>query len=441
MKTVTRISDALLGILLALISISFLLVREHLWLIALFAPLYVAANLLPGVFDPDAEGTRLRLLKHGAVTVCNMLFASAVSVCYHICLAFELLPDDYMSLVWSAVWSVCLLAVTFAGGIFFMYVTSGQLRVKWRALGVIFGFIFPINLIVLGVMLDITLREVSFESMRIRRNAERSADGVCKTKYPVLLVHGFFFRDWPLFNYWGRIPKELEVNGATVYYGNHQSARPVPDSAMELARRIRGIIEETGCERVNVIAHSKGGVDMRYALEHLGIAPLVASLTTVSTPHRGCIFAERLLEKIPDDIQRRVAGAYNRALRLLGDTDPDFLAAARDLTAAVCTERDAYPPPEGVYIRSVGSHQKKARYGRFPLNLSYHLVRHYDGPNDGMVALSSFAWGDEYILLEPKGKRGISHCDMIDLNRENIKGFDVREFYVGLVSELKKRGL
>ena len=30
---------------------------------------------------------------------------------------------------------------------------------------------------------------------------------------------------------------------------------------------------------------------------------------------------------------------------------------------------------------------------------------------------------------------------MIDLNRENIEGFDVREFYVQLVAELKTRGL
>ena len=31
--------------------------------------------------------------------------------------------------------------------------------------------------------------------------------------------------------------------------------------------------------------------------------------------------------------------------------------------------------------------------------------------------------------------------DMIDLNRENIRGFDVREFYVQLVANLKERGL
>ena len=30
---------------------------------------------------------------------------------------------------------------------------------------------------------------------------------------------------------------------------------------------------------------------------------------------------------------------------------------------------------------------------------------------------------------------------MIDLNRENIRDFDVREFYVELVNGIKKRGL
>ena len=40
----------------------------------------------------------------------------------------------------------------------------------------------------------------------------------------------------------------------------------------------------------------------------------------------------------------------------------------------------------------------------------------------------------------PPGRRGISHGDMIDLNRQNIRGFDVREFYVSLVRDLKSQG-
>ena len=79
--------------------------------------------------------------------------------------------------------------------------------------------------------------------------------------------------------------------------------------------------------------------------------------------------------------------------------------------------------------------------GRFPLNLSYSFVKYFDGPNDGLVSVDAMKWGDSFRFIEPPGKRGVTHADVIDLNRENIEGFDVREFYVQLVSDLKEKGL
>ena len=55
-------------------------------------------------------------------------------------------------------------------------------------------------------------------------DAARAGDKVCATKYPILMVHGVFFRDFRYLNYWGRIPAELEKNGARIFYGNRQSA-------------------------------------------------------------------------------------------------------------------------------------------------------------------------------------------------------------------------
>ena len=52
----------------------------------------------------------------------------------------------------------------------------------------------------------------------------------------------------------------------------------------------------------------------------------------------------------------------------------------------------------------------------------------------------SMKWGEHFIFLTTPTGRGISHGDVIDLNRENITGFDVREFYVNLVHDLKERG-
>ena len=57
---------------------------------------------------------------------------------------------------------------------------------------------------------------------------------------------------------------------------------------------------------------------------------------------------------------------------------------------------------------------------RFPLNFTYHLARYFDDANDGLVGEKSFPWGESFEMLTVNGTRGISHGDMIDLNRENI---------------------
>ena len=265
---------------------------------------------------------------------------------------------------------------------------------------------------------------------------------VCKTKYPILLVHGVFFRDSKIFNYWGRIPSELKKNGATVFYGEHPSALSIADSAAVLTKRIKDIVEQTGCEKVNIIAHSKGGLDCRYAISNLDAAPYVASLTTINTPHRGCKFADYLLKKAPKFLRKRVEKTYNSTLKKLGDKNPDFMAAAKDLTSENCIKLDKeMVVPKEIYCSSVGSVINHFTHGKFPLGFTYYFVRIFDGPNDGLVGADSFEWGEDYTLLRTKGFRGISHGDVIDMNRENLRGFDVREFYVGLASKLKSKGL
>ena len=75
-------------------------------------------------------------------------------------------------------------------------------------------------------------------------NLSRNDDKICKTKYPIVLVHGVFFRDSKLLNYWGRIPGELINNGATIFYGDHQSALSVKESGEELKERIIDIVNK-----------------------------------------------------------------------------------------------------------------------------------------------------------------------------------------------------
>lgn len=331
--------------------------------------------------------------------------------------------------------------ILFWNGIIRVYLTSVQLGMKWRVIGIVCGWIPIAHIYALCRIIDIAGSEVVYENEKYILNRIRAENEECRTRYPILLVHGVFFRDFRFFNYWGRIPAELKRNGADIYYGSQQSAASVAECGEELAARIRQIVRETGCDKVNIIAHSKGGLDSRYAISVCGAADCVATLTTVNTPHNGCFFADHLLEKIPDRVCHSVASKYNAALSHFGDHDPDFMEAVRDLTASSCAELNKMlPDSPQVFYQSVGTKMNRASGGRFPLNMVYPVVKHFDGDNDGLVAVDSMKWGSNFIHLSVPEGRGISHGDMIDLNRENIPGFDVREFYVGLVHELKEMG-
>ena len=416
----------------------FFLNGHYGWLVLLI-PAALVINAVTG-FYKSVPGKRLKICSHG--TECLIIFCITLifSVSWHIRLSMMIIPTAMPVLAGSAAFCILLEFIIFWNGIISVYCTSVQLGIKLRAVGLVLGWLPPANLIALGKIISVCEREIKLETKKHNLNMSRRDRQICKTKYPLLLVHGVFFRDFKRINYWGRIPGELIANGATVYYGEHSSAASVEDSAEEITERIKQIVAETGCEKVNIIAHSKGGLDCRCAIA--GIAgEYVASLTTINTPHRGCGFADYLLSKVPEKIKANVENTYNAAARKIGDADPDFMAAVTDLTAEKCKLFDAeHPAPDNVYCQSVGSVLKKASGGKFPLNFSYHLVNYIDGENDGLVSVDSFSWGEKYTLLRPPYRRGISHGDMVDLNRENIRGFDVREFYVELVSDLREKG-
>ncbi len=441
MKIFGRILNTLL--LFAVANCYFALESTRQWIaIPVLVVVFVLINLFPSPAGHRVPTFRLRVCSDGAELLILFLTTSVLSSVYHLFLAFRLFPAQWKTWVFSALLAIGVEAILFWNGIIRVYAASLQLGIHRRVVGIVCGWIPVVNIVALCLILHTVSQEVSFETRKIAIDSQRAAAKICCTKYPLLLVHGVFFRDFRCFNYWGRIPKALKANGARIFYGNHQSAASVADSAQELTDRIKAIVEETGCEKVNIIAHSKGGLDCRYALSRLQAAPYVASLTTINTPHRGCLFAEYLLEKSPKGLLDAVARKYEAAMRKCGDLHPDFKAAVWDLTASACRERNAQcPDVPGVYYQSFGSRLNRPANAKFPLNFTHVLARYFDGPNDGLVAETSFPWGTDYTFLRTNGNRGISHGDMIDLNRENIPGFDVREFYVEVVSRLRMRGL
>ena len=442
MRRYLTLPNIIYFILISILLNSYMLIKRSPYSLIWIIPLFVLLNLLAGMRPRGTKKLRIRVCNHGAVLLTLFTLSLIPSLIWHILLAIHTLPGAYTDLLFSALFCILASTLLFCNGILCVYCTSSQMGIKWRVIGALCGMIPILNLIVLANIIRVAANEVAFEIQKERVARDPVLATACSTKYPIILVHGIFFRDNTLFNYWGRIPQTLKLYGATIYYGQHQSALTVKESARELTARIKLIVERSGCEKVNIIAHSKGGLDCRYAISELGLAPYVASLTTINTPHRGCIFAEELLYKTPEKIKNSVASAYNATLRELGDETPDFLAAVSDLTASACKERnEKLTCPAEIYTQSVGSVMSHARKGQFPLNVTYRYVKGFDGENDGLVGEASFAWGEKYTLLRTNGKRGISHADIIDLTRRTLSDFDVLAFYTDLVRDLCQRGL
>ena len=223
-------------------------------LLCLLIPLFLVINVIPNIFHFKLLSRKLQNSADGCSLLIMFLITTSASIVYSLMGWFGKLQLGNL-LQKPGLWGMNSLVIflveliIFWNGIIRIYVTSEQLGIKLRAVGAVCGMIPVVNLVVLGILLRTVGKEIRVENDKLLLNRKRQGMQICETKYPILLVHGVFFRDSNLFNYWGRIPKELEKNGAVIYYGNHQSAASVEDSAGELAKRIKQIVEETGCKR------------------------------------------------------------------------------------------------------------------------------------------------------------------------------------------------
>lgn len=266
-----------------------------------------------------------------------------------------------------------------------------------------------------------------------------------KLKYPLLMVHGMGFRDNKILNYWGRIPKKLEKIGCDIYYGNQDSNADIETNGNIIKRRIENILSETGAEKINIIAHSKGGLDARYAITSLGMANKVASITTISTPHNGSKTVDILL-KAPDLLVRFVGKCTDLVFRIAGDKKPDSYKVFHLFsTKGVSEFNKNNPDSDNVYYQSYAFVMKNPFSDMF-MFLPCLVVGIVEGQNDGLLTPDSVKWGDFRGTYKGSSRRGISHCDEVDMRRRPFskkKGegiSDITDFYCDIIRDLKQRG-
>ena len=255
------------------------------------------------------------------------------------------------------------------------------------------------------------------------------------TKYPVVLVHGMMVKDfsfWPAFR---GIADFLRKQNVNVYVSNQDGLGTIAHNAAQLKAEILEILEKEGCDKVNLIAHSKGGLDARYMISQLDMEAHVASLTTLSTPHHGSGLSAKLLT-MPTFMAKTVAFFSDTCYKLLGDQKPDILQLGRELTAQAMEDfNQTVPNAANVYYQSYSSTapHKKAFLRFIPYQISRYCEQ---DDTDGVVAVKSSQWGNYRGSMDAE----LDHFKMVGVygTKKNLTGVSL--FYLHIVHELRDLG-
>lgn len=262
---------------------------------------------------------------------------------------------------------------------------------------------------------------------------------VC-TRYPVVLMHGFGLLAG--LRRHGHLHEEalfLRSHGVLAYAPNVSPYQTIAVRAGQWADRLARVLGETGAAKVNLVAHSMGGLDARYLIGPLGFQDRVASLTTVSTPHHGSSIAVLALEQ-PEKLRDALADFVNwmGASTQLHPT-ADVLAALLELTPEhVCdTFNCTVPDHDAILYRSfAGQAGRGTAHAINPLlRLQNHLLYTREGPNDGLVSVESARWGTFCGTLDA------DHAEQVGLRLIPGGGFDSNAFYLAQAAALRDAGL
>lgn len=241
---------------------------------------------------------------------------------------------------------------------------------------------------------------------------------------PVVLVHGLFGFDrigmpGAKLDYFRGVARHLESLGCRADAVRLPAAASVPERARILADKIATLPHD----RVDLIAHSLGGLDARYALAHLGLAGRVRSLVTVGTPHRGTPLAD-LATDGPLAIARRAIAALGVPLDALDWLSPSALDKFNV---------DVVDAPGVRYACVVGG----IRHDTTPIALAiapaHAYLRKVAGANDGLVPIASQFWGETLAEIEA------DHFAQIGWQLTTKHSFDALGLYAFVVARLGDR--
>ncbi|MBC8071050.1 MAG: triacylglycerol lipase [Deltaproteobacteria bacterium] len=289
--------------------------------------------------------------------------------------------------------------------------------------------------------------------------------------YPIVLVHGFFGFDElagiDAATYFFGVVERLEQDGELEVHT--PALDPFNDSTvrgLQLLDEVQLVLAASGHAKVNLVGHSQGGLDARVVAS---LRPdLVASVTTIATPHHGTPVADIVLGVVPDPQAQALADALAQLIggALWSELDANSSVAtalAQLTTAGVATFNATYPDAPGVPYRSFAGRSSLAGHDsacvvddaptwitawndtRDPVDSGLALTASVlsgslldPAPNDGLVRAIDARWGDF---------RGCVPADHLDEIGQLFgdgpglgNGWSHLELYASIVAELRADG-
>ena len=220
-----------------------------------------------------------------------------------------------------------------------------------------------------------------------------------RVRLPIVLVRGnVSLHDLLPLDYFNGVTARLTSDGRQAFTADITPQQSIPERAAQLAAAVTAVLASTGARRVHLIAHGTGGLDARYLISNMAFGDRVATLTTISTPHRGTTIADVALGLIP--------GPTNQLLGLLTNvlaaTGPDAETAIYQMSKKYVTEEfnPANPDDARVSYYSVAGVTNALTLDLTrqdlcsPVLLVGLLFLNNQGQNDGLVSVASATRGE-----------------------------------------------
>lgn len=272
----------------------------------------------------------------------------------------------------------------------------------------------------------------------------------CQAAYtanPVVLVPGIFaFDSIAMIDYWYRIPATLQSQGNEVYIPKINAF----DNSVERGKQLINQLDSYKAaangriNKFNLIGHSQGGVTARYVMN--ARPDLVASVTTLATPHTGSPLADIVTHVAPPGTLLGVtfealANAVGDLVNILSDnaaSDADIYAMLSEFnkpgSAAFNAQFPAGMPTQrcGAGPNSVSIGGKSIRLysmgGKFTLTNIFDL-------SDAMLSITGLAFQGE----ANDGVTGVcaSHFGQVIQDSYWMNHIDFQNQMLGMVSWLE----